>query len=72
MSEAATEMWSGEHPEKDGVYLSKFDRLDEDEDAQTYHLMGGKFYTPEGREYICWGGVWKRIGDLPRPTSDQP
>jgi hypothetical protein len=56
--------WTSEEPKLDGVYLSKFDRFDEDDDAATYHVRGGKTYTPAGDEWICFGGIWKRIGDL--------
>jgi hypothetical protein len=71
VSEAVTESWSKRLPDQDGIYRSKMDWLDDDDDAATYHLRNGHFYTPEGAKWICWGGLWKRIGDLPRPAADQ-
>jgi hypothetical protein len=62
--------WSHEHPTEDGVYLKKFDRYDDDDEAETYHVRDGKTYSPEdGEEWCCFGGIWKRIGDLPNVES---
>jgi hypothetical protein len=49
----------------DGVYLTKFEEWDDDQDAETYHVRAGKFYKPTGEQWVCYGGVWKRIGNLP-------
>jgi hypothetical protein len=57
--------WTHEGPTEDGVYLKKFDRYDDDDEAETYHVRDGKTYAPDGEEWCCFGGIWKRIGDLP-------
>lgn len=53
---------------EDGIWISKFDADEEDEEGTIYHVKAGKTYTPEGAEWICYGGFWKRIGDLPKET----
>lgn len=57
--------WLYKDPTEDGIYLKKFDQYDDDEDAETYHVRDGKTYSPDGEEWFCFGGIWKRIGDLP-------
>lgn len=58
-------LWKHEYPPEDGVYLKKFDRYDDDDEAETYHVRNGKTYSLDGKEWFSFGGVWKRIGDLP-------
>ena len=57
--------WSHDDPTEDGIYLKKFDRYDDDDEAEIYHVRDGKTYAPDGEEWVCLGGIWKRIGDLP-------
>lgn len=61
--------WSTQLPKENGVYLTKFDEDDDDSEATTYHVKSGKFYKPTGEQWICFGGIWKRVGDLPSEPS---
>ncbi len=56
--------WSIGEAKEDGVYLRAFDEWVDDEDGDTFHLIGGKWYQ-DGEPRFCRSGVWKRIGDLP-------
>ena len=62
-------VWTHEDPTEDGIYLKKFDRYDDDDEAETYHVRDGKTYTPDGEEMVCLGGIWRRIGDLPNESN---
>lgn len=62
-------LWSQDDPTENGIYLRKFDRHDDDDEAETYHVRDGKTYTTDGEEMVCLGGIWKRICDLPEAES---
>lgn len=62
--ETETEAWSSERPTSDGIYLSAFD--EEDEDPDVFHVKGGQLFKPDGQRWVSYGGIWKRIGDLPK------
>lgn len=57
--------WDYNYPELDGVYLLKMDPLDDDSEAEEYHIRDGKAFK-DGEPWICYGGLWKRVGDLPK------
>lgn len=56
--------WNEGDVTEDGVYLRAFDEWDDDEDADEFQLIGGKWHK-DGAPWVCYGGVWKRTGDLP-------
>lgn len=58
-----TKGWFSGHPTEPGIYLraSDEDELDETEQFEFYNNSWFK----DGAPWFCYGGVWKRIGDLP-------
>lgn len=56
--------WCEGTPTEDGVYLTAFDEWDEDSDADEFHFKEGKWYK-DGAAWFCYGGVWKKKGELP-------
>ncbi len=55
--------WCEGNPTEDGKYLRAFDEDDDDSDGEEFQLIGGKWHK-DGNPWVCYGGVWKRIGDL--------
>ena len=60
--------WSEGNPTQDGTYLRAFDQWDDDGDAEEFHFIGGKWHK-NGERWVCYGGVWKRTGDLPKAPT---
>ena len=61
--------WSLGKPTIDGTYLRAFEESDTDADGEIYHVIGGSWYK-DGEPRVCYGGVWKRTGDLPDSTEN--
>lgn len=63
--------WSKGEATEDGVYLRAFDEWDDDEDGDEFQLISGKWHK-DGAPWVCYGGVWKRTGDLPNKKLSRP
>jgi hypothetical protein len=56
--------WSEGEATEDGIYLRATDEWEDDEDGEEFQFIAGK-WLKEGASWFCYGGVWKRVADLP-------
>ena len=56
--------WSEGEAIEDGIYLRATDEWEDDEDGEEFQFITGK-WLKEGTSWFCYGGVWKRVADLP-------